>query len=1462
MKKSKFSILCIILASCIILSCFNSCSKVDGTVIESEDTVSNSVISEKIETSEKESATENTENDDDSKAVDETQTESATSDIVELSNVLKNGVNVYYSNSAKNAVSIENKVINMEYSIDRNRGNMLVSHLSTKQGIPYIHDTMDIILKMKDGSAYKASASSNSATLNIYRMGFYYYETRLEGQNFSSAITTDKELSVGVGNYSTANDVKRAEVTDGVLSYRTGGGGDPYLIYPVDYSANEYDYLELTLRTANDCKAEIWMVSGDETAFTQKQRYGFDIYGGEEYFTYYLPVSEKMEGYSGKVSQIRFDINAAVNETVEIAGIKAIKATLDGAPKSVTMQRSFLTYSTKLHHLVQICTTEEVGNVLSVDMVTDIDYETVSAFVIKDKNGLRYDTLEGIDWASCEYVGFDIKNAGIFGYILPFNGENGILSVALEGGRYTVTQSCPVDSFVPSKLSTANADDFYMGQRIYTDENHTFAEFIKEAESERHPLTDENITVDEEYDEAKFVGYDPLYGFYRFSVSGTGFNQAYYVHPNKQFRVNFTVVGDEYDRMMYFMTNCSKNGNLESSVLLGDGDLLLPVPMEVCKNFGTDGENTIYNLDDIDYSETYFPIMVKAGEEKTYTSVNFYQNWGIFPLKQISSIQFHLPYYHLSTGVTESNCIVPFASSSGPALPDHRAMSAPLWPTQPQHTSGGGHSFIRSIDRKGYTVYSNFIGAKIDSYGPTYADIEMKYLTWDGRIEATYIHTEMPQTDENRTYYEMSYLFKEDVKYTDFAHQFAFYTVTDNNDTGLYQKLGYLAANNKSQVTAAKHAGESEDYVLGNNCPYFTLFDMAGYAPDSETGYGYVNVAFLVYNYKVIINGEEADANFLITNKDDLVHLSLNLGEITFKAGDTISINAIILPWGSEQSDYSGSEPDANVRRVRENTLLDPVVITPTNNCEVIESVFTPKIRTTNGYSAEFAISGGENNITVRVYGFDKLTAPTIKQYVNGRWITYKTFSAAEKDDCGYGYMYDGYMVHYDPDGTYSYSFVIDMTGNETKQFRIDAYEDFKKWPKVEYETNDGINSIDDPINVYVDANELNFLSNDLIGLISSHTVLNDGDFDYIRYFASEAAAEAYIKLFDATNSAYKNLQSTGQYMVLKYRLPADAPAILKDFQIFTNTTVNKPQGNDKYNFKNPVHDGNWHVIVINLAAVLPDYFKTNDQGQYKAQFLRLDFFNQSSLPEDMYIDIAYVGICDSLEKICEINLDMKQLIFVEARDSIRSIEPSDYEATQPDPAPELTETPLNVYIAPAKIKLEGDKVAAQFSSVVLSDDGEYVRFNANSERRESILPIFKRSDEEYSDIGITGQYAIIKYRLPEKPVTTLNNIQYWSSTITPTPQGNDKHEYYSLVHDGNWHVIIIDLAATLPDSCVADSEGQYSLQFFRIDVFNSPENIPNEMYMDIAYVGFCDDLNKAYEFNADMEYVSFINVR
>ncbi len=65
--------------------------------------------------------------------------------------------------------------------------------------------------------------------------------------------------------------------------------------------------------------------------------------------------------------------------------------------------------------------------------------------------------------------------------------------------------------------------------------------------------------------------------------------------------------------------------------------------------------------------------------------------------KQISSVQFFVPYYHLSTGVTETNCIAPYYVDGKNlwTLPDFRAMSAPLWAGQPQHTSGGRLYFLR-----------------------------------------------------------------------------------------------------------------------------------------------------------------------------------------------------------------------------------------------------------------------------------------------------------------------------------------------------------------------------------------------------------------------------------------------------------------------------------------------------------------------------------------------------------------------------------------------------------------------------------------------------------------------------------------------------------------------------------------------------------------------------------------------
>ena len=840
-------------------------------------------------------------------------------DIIELSNKLANGVSPYYSNSSRNELIISNTRMDLGFNMT-SANDMLVSHLSTKDGHDYIKNTMDVYIKMRDGSIYYASKSANTQNilLNIYRYGYYYYENRLEGLSFinSEGMLNEKDVKINV-NIKGSNSISLIEKLSNGLEYQITGN-DPYVVLSgIDYSASDYDTLQITIKVEKVASAsEMFIIAGSKTSFSTAQSETIGIIADGEAHTYTIPLSA-FSDYTGKLKGLRFDINGAVGTNVTITDLKLYKNNPGKSPQNLAVQRSFVTYSDKMHHVLQVSAYKETEDIQVFGMQTKIDADTVAKFVIKDRGGLHYDTLSGIAWNTVEYVGFDIKDAGIFGYILPYDGSGGSIKITLVDGQYVIEQNKAPDGgkVEPScdyqgtgvdalerfpTIVKNNANDFFMGQRIYTDTYHTFDKFLVEAECERHPLTSDNITVDsEKSDGAAFEGYDPLYGYYKFSVQGTGFNQAYYKYPNKHYAVNFTITGDNYNRQIYVMTR-TPSGQLESAALLNNKEMLLPVPMEVAKNFAGDGENTIYNNEDRAYGETYFPMIINAGETRQYTVVNLYQNWGNFPLKQISSIQYHTPYYHLSTGVTETNCIVPFAVC-GPGLPDHRAMSAPFWASQPQHTSGGGHSFLAYYDADGAYNDSATTGVAIDSYGPTYCDIALDWISSDGKISATYTHTEMPQTDENRAYYELKYTVLEDVNITDFRNNFTFYYCTDNNATGTYQKIGYLDENNEYQVVDAAKGSDKQAFVLGDECPYFSFFMMPDWDRTSKHAEGYVNLSFLIHSAKIIINGEEVDANFYIRNSSNAIRLSLDLGDVELKAGDTFTINAIIMPGGSQE---------------------------------------------------------------------------------------------------------------------------------------------------------------------------------------------------------------------------------------------------------------------------------------------------------------------------------------------------------------------------------------------------------------------------------------------------------------------------------------------------------------------------------------------------------------------------------
>ena len=671
-----------------------------------------------------------------------------------------------------------------------------------------------------------------------------------------------------------------------------------------------------------------------------------------------------------------------------------------------SVDRTFHLYSDKLNVVQHLTTTGgDASGLAGYGQIYELDASRVRALVIKDKNG-THTSLEGVDFDSCEYVGFDMERAGVIGFILlPYEANEGKLNVTLKDGVYTVEQHIVSD---PSAKLPIHSH-VYFGMRMYTKPDHDLETFTKEAECERNPLTGLEIT--KRLDGASYVGYDALRGAYRFDVNGGDFSNNYYNNPNQVFTVNASITADTYDRNIYVYTHTG-SGCLESAVILDQSKTLLPIPLEVTKNFCGENEDSLYLPGDVGYGEVFFPITLKAGEKKDFTVLNLYQNWGKYPLKQLSSIQFVAPYYHLSTGVTETNCIAPsfVYGKDNWLLPDFRAMSAPLWASQPQHTAIGQLFVVRYDTADRVTANLENYHNDIDSYGPVYADVTMDYLAQDGAIHVSYRHVEMPQTDENRTYYSLRIDVLEDVTFKDFKSDFSLFCFNGRHPK--FNKLGYLDENNEHQVldlgiaTAKKY---DRFFKLGSEAPFFDYYEPL--AADA------VNFALIVKDSHIVIGGEEFTGGFLMRDRFDgslnFGDLTLDLGEVTLKAGDCINVDYILLPWG-----YVDSKNDDNVLNVRWDSCLDPYQITAEVGT-VMEDTYVPKVKVGEGQTTTFTLSGGDNNGVVRVYGLTSYQRPVIEELVNGAWVPYT--DSTNRD-------YDGYCVYADGDGTYSVAFVVSMT--------------------------------------------------------------------------------------------------------------------------------------------------------------------------------------------------------------------------------------------------------------------------------------------------------------------------------------------------------------------------------------------------------------------------------------------------
>ena len=865
------------------------------------------------------------------------------------------------------------------------------------------------------------------------------------GDFFVDGADIENERPIPTKFISSYKDVAEYKVESGVASYKVAdndktAGIDPR-IYLSGFTLDtaKYGFIKLKIKSESCARGQIFVITdtmADQSSF--KESVYFKVTSDGEWHEYVIKLSD-INNYKGNIKQLRIDLGDVAGESIEIKDIYVFD--MDATAPAAKYDRGLFVYPDKINQVLHLISPSQSDDVLEYGFELKIPADKVNKVIVDDKNGV-YDNFNKIYWYTTTYVGFDIKDVGVFGLIKINDDAQGRIKVTFDGEYYTV---CHYQYADDGKL--AEGKDLYLGHRLYFSDKHNFDELQFDAWCEHNPLTSDNITVIDQGSSpmGRFYSYDGLRGAYKFDVRYGNWNNIFLNAQNMHYNVNAVIKGDEYDRKIYVYTSAVANGQtLECAVIMDKNNVLLPIALEVCKNFAGDGEANDF-LKDIGYSEVYFPLTISAGEEYNFTVAHLYQNWGKVPLKQIDSIQYYTPFYHLSCGVTETNCLRPYYDSNKLkntnniyCLPDFRAMSAPLWidskgSKDPQHTNGGFHNFLEYVGTDGY-ITTEFVDDRITSYGPTYAEITMDYLTDDGKIKVSYTHIEMPQTDENRTFYVCTYEFLDDLTITDSKRNFSFYSVTGRYVD--YGKLGYLDKNNIPRIVDNTLTG-SAYYILGNKSPYFDCFKWMPTSEDANTKNDYVNVGCLVYNYNVQMGGKPFNGGLGLYVEDGWAHLTLNADELNFKKGDKISLNLILVPWGSQESDYNRADADWNVRQIRENTLLDPITITVANG-EKVESVYVPRVKSLDGKSAEFTLSGGENNVAFEVQGIKSIGRPVLyEKNKNGEWEVYNYTSSETPDKRGNAHDYDGYMIRYDGEDNFSYSFVVDMNGDAVRTFKV-----------------------------------------------------------------------------------------------------------------------------------------------------------------------------------------------------------------------------------------------------------------------------------------------------------------------------------------------------------------------------------------------------------------------------------------
>ena len=397
-------------------------------------------------------------------------------------------------------------------------------------------------------------------------------------------------------------------------------------------------------------------------------------------------------------------------------------------------------------------------------------------------------------------------------------------------------------------------------------------------------------------------------------------------------------------------------------------------------------------------------------------------------------------------------------------------------------------------------------------------------------------------------------------------------------------------------------------------------------------------------------------------------------------------------------------------------------------------------------------------------------------------------------------------------------------------------------------------------------------------------TGTDNGD-DYVRYTQN---AEARIQFYPI----FGNKEVTGQYLILKYRLvnnntDADLNAAFAATTASTNSMASG-NGDECGTLGTLIGDGQWHYLVVDLVAKNKEnasaepQFKADENGNYACSYIRANLLLQA-YDGSCYLDIASIGFADQKDVADKVantcyhfsvkDYEAKASTCTEAGNEAYSvcngcgiIFNSKGEIVEEIPAVPVSghtktleyveaEKKCNVecsacgtFIAsyPIIYSTESRTSSGGCEDVSISTGEEngdaFARYTPTANKRARIYIVFGNKT-------VTGQYLILKYRLINngKDSELKDTFAATTETTNPMARGNGDAcgSFGTLIADGEWHYLVVDLAANNAASNAAgadlqfkaNADGQYACTYIRADFLLQSSD--GSCYLDIAGVDF-----------------------